>query len=81
MFGCYVCTRGPEYIRHFLFRSSAVSGCWSCAETLWDFKANLDSQDEVCLLATWLLCVVSNGFMEKLHCTLSVSILPESLFD
>ena len=66
---CY--TRWAEYICHFFCPSAAVSGCWSCAETLWDFKANLDSQDEVCLLTTRLLCVVLNCFMEKLHCPLS----------
>lgn len=26
---------------------AALSGCLSCAEILWDFKANLDAQDEV----------------------------------
>lgn len=26
---------------------AALSGCLSCTETLWDFKADLDIQDEV----------------------------------
>lgn len=26
---------------------AALSGCLSCTEILWDFKANLDAQDEV----------------------------------
>lgn len=26
---------------------AALSGCLACTEILWDFKANLDAQDEV----------------------------------
>lgn len=52
---------------------AALSGCLSCTETLWDFKADLDAQDEVkwtfveCLVREIVFFRLEGGLLDQFY--------------